>query len=327
MKVYSIHKFKNSKLNTIYFFIKSFFKIAHIHKKKPIDVINIHSFHYNLIPPLFIQILFKIPILIKMPMDFITAYREESRFISKLFFYSWMKFFTKFIIYRKKIFIQAVNEKIYDDLHALSFPKEDILKLPNGISSKNYLEIKKLGSKETHFGYVGRLIKSKNLRFLLKTYSKYKLKYPKDKLFIYGKGPEEEFITKFITDNNLEKHIVFSGFEKDKAIIYANIDVFIHPSLGEGSPNTILEAMCTNTFVIASDVSGNQDIINHKIDGLLFNPYKERDLLGQLQFFKEHQELIPQMLENARNKVITNYDINIVANKIFNFLSFKFLKP
>lgn len=321
VKIYLIHKFKSSKLNTIYFFIRSFFKIVKIHKKKPIDVINIHSFHYNLIPPLFIQILFKIPILIKMPMDFITAYREESHFIiSRLFFYGWMKFFTKFIVYRKKIYIQAVNEKIYEDLCALKFPKEDIIKLPNGISSKNYLELKKLVSKETHFGYAGRLIKNKNLRFLLKTFSKYKLKYPKDKLFIYGKGPEEEYITKFITDNNLEENIVFSGFEKDKAIIYVNIDVLIHPSLGEGSPNTILEAMCTNTFVIASDVSGNRDLIEHGKTGLLFNPYKKNDFLKQLIYYKNNRELRRQILNNAKNKVLSNYDIEIIANKIYRFL-------
>ena len=321
VKIYLIHKFKSSKLNTIYFFIRSFFKIVKIHKKKPIDVINIHSFHYNLIPPLFIQILFKIPILIKMPMDFITAYREESHFIiSRLFFYGWMKFFTKFIVYRKKIYIQAVNEKIYEDLCALKFPKEDIIKLPNGISSKNYLELKKLVSKETHFGYAGRLIKNKNLRFLLKTFSKYKLKYPKDKLFIYGKGPEEEYITKFITDNNLEENIVFSGFEKDKAIIYVNIDVLIHPSLGEGSPNTILEAMCTNTFVIASDVSGNRDLIEHGKTGLLFNPYKKNDFLKQLIYYKNNRELRRQILNNAKDKVLSNYDIEIIANKIYRFL-------
>lgn len=321
VKIYLIHKFKSSKLNTIYFFIRSFFKIVKIHKKKPIDVINIHSFHYNLIPPLFIQILFKIPILIKMPMDFITAYREESHFIiSRLFFYGWMKFFTKFIVYRKKIYIQAVNEKIYEDLCALKFPKEDIIKLPNGISSKNYLELKKLVSKETHFGYAGRLIKNKNLRFLLKTFSKYKLKYPKDKLFIYGKGPEEEYITKFITDNNLEENIVFSGFEKDKAVIYANLDVLIHPSLGEGSPNTILEAMCTTTFVIASDVSGNRDLIEHGKTGLLFNPYKKNDFLKQLIYYKNNRELRRQILNNAKNKVLSNYDIEIIANKIYRFL-------
>ncbi len=324
IKIYLIHKFKNSKLNTIYFFIKSFFKIAKIHKKKPIDVITIHSFHYNLIPPLFIQILFKIPILIKMPMDFVTAYREESHFIiSKLFFYGWMKFFTKFIIYRKKIYIQAINEKIYEDLCALNFSKEDILKLPNGISSKNYLELKKLVSKETHFGYAGRLIKNKNIRFLLKTFSKYKVKYPKDKLFIYGKGSEEEYITKFIADNNLEKNIVFSGFEKDKTIIYANIDVLIHPSLGEGSPNTILEAMCTDTFVIASNVYGNRDLIEHGKTGLLFNPYRKEDLLKQLMYYRENKANIQQIISNAKREILTNYDTDVIANRIYSFLKLK----
>ena len=234
-----------------------------------------------------------------------------------------MKFFKSIIVGRERIYIQAINDKIYNDILSLSNFKENVIKIPNGIYSKNYLGLKKHERTETHFAYIGRLIKSKNLRFLIKTFLKYLSIYPSDKLFIYGEGPEEIFLLKYIKEKNLSKNIVLCGFEKDKRKIYSKIDVLIHPSFGEGIPMNILEAILTNTFVIASNVSGNRDIIEIKISGLLFNPYKKSDLLDQLLFFKEHPDLVTAILINARNKVLTNYDIEVVANKVHQFLKSK----
>ncbi|MHA1492303.1 MAG: glycosyltransferase family 4 protein, partial [Promethearchaeota archaeon] len=175
-------------------------------------------------------------------------------------------------------------------------------------------------------GYVGRLIKSKNIRFLLNVFLKYLSIYPKDKLFIFGFGPEEKFISKFIKKYDLSKNIILWGFEKEKSKIYGKINALIHPSLGEGCPNTILESALTETFVIASNVSGIKDIIEHKISGLLFNPFKEENLLKQLLFYKEHQELVHNIIETAKNKVISEYNINVVANQIYNFIKSKWVK-
>lgn len=327
LNIYTIHKFKNSKLNTIYFFVKSIFKIVKIHKRKPIHVINLHSFHYNLIVPLLVHFFFKIPILITTPMDFETAYKEEwsksQSILLKIAFYGWMKFFKSIIVGRERIYIQAINDKIYNDIFSLSNSKKNVVKIPNGICSKNYLGLKKHERIETHFAYIGRLIKSKNLRFLIKTFSKYLSIYPSDKLYIYGEGSEENFLLKYIKEKKLSKNIVLCGFEKDKRKIYSKIDVLVHPSFGEGIPMNILEAILTDTFVIASNVSGNRDIIEHEISGLLFDPYKESDLLNQLLFFKEHPNLVSVINKKARNKILTHYDIDVVAKKVNQFLKLK----
>lgn len=89
--------------------------------------------------------------------------------------------------------------------------------------------------------------------------------YPDDKLFLYGISPEKSYIQNFIEDNKVEKTIIIKGFEKDKAKIYSNIDVLIHPSFVEGAPNVILEAMCSQAFVIASNVLGNRDMVDHEV--------------------------------------------------------------
>ena len=260
----------------------------------------------------------------KIPLDF-SSYllhihlMEKNNLIAKLINYSWFKFFTKVVI--KKInYIRTLNEKMYVDLIKLHFPGDRILKIPNGINSRGYFKIKKKEHPNIHYGFVGRLTEFKNLKFLLDVFKLYLESYPEDKLFIYGKGSEEKYISDFIQNNNLKENIILHGFEKDKAVIYSNIDVVIDPAFGQGISNANLEAMCTNTFVIASNVFGNIDIIKNNITGLLFNPFDKNSLLKKLKFYKENSKLSSEILLNARNEVLKNYDIDIITSKIYNFL-------
>lgn len=329
--IHIIHRFIKSKINTIYFFVKSFFRIRNIHKKNPIHVINIHSFFYDIISPLILRWLFKIPLLIKLPSDFETQQREifminPYSLFSRFAYYGWMKFFRKFVVNKKSIYFQAINEKIYKSLLDLNVPKERIIKIPNGISIQQYLGLEKHHRKETHFGYVGRLLKSKNIEFLLNTFSQYLEKYPQDKLYIFGKGPEHDNITKFIKKHKLQNNIILWGFEKDRLKIYRNINALIHPTFGEGCPNTILESVLSGTFVIASNVSGIKDIITNNESGLLFNPFNEQDLLNKLLFFKENPDIIPSYIDDARNVVIQKYDVEKVGLKIYQFIVSNWLK-
>ena len=330
MKIYTFLRFVKRKLNTAFFFYKSFFKIYKINKKSPLHAIIVYSYYLDIITPLLLRFIFKIPLLIKAPSDFETLQRElfmkESQSIfSKFLYYPWMTFFKKFVVKKKNIFYQALNEKIYSDFLNLDIPKKNILKLPNAISVQNYSGIKKHENDETHFGFVGRLLKSKNINFLLKSFVKYLVNYPKDKLYIFGEGPERKNIQRFIQNNNLSDNIIFWGFERKKSEIFHNINCLIHPTYGEGCPNTILESILTNTFVIASNVYGIRDIIKHKKLGLLFNPLKEEDLINQLLYYKDNQDLIPQMLEKAKRIVIKDFNVHFIVNSIYEFIKSKWI--
>ena len=328
VKIYNINKIVNSKINTVYFYFKSFFIIGKINRKDRIHAINIHSFYHDLIIPLLLHLFFKIPLIIKPPSDFPTQQREifiskPSSFFSKMAYYGWMKFFRTFIVKRKKIYFQAIKDEIYEDLIKLKVRKRNIIRVPNGISIDTYIKIKKHNKKETYFGFVGRLIRSKNLNFLLNSFKTYLSKYKDDKLLIFGKGPEQKSISNFIIKNGLTKNIILKGFEQIKERIYYNIDALIHPTFGEGCPNTILESGLAKTFIIASNVSGIRDIIDHKKSGLLFNPFNTNDLVNQLFYYKENQGSVQDMLESAKDRIIRDYDVNIIANKIYEFLKSK----
>lgn len=321
VKIYEVHKFENFILDTIYYIIKSFFQILKIQKKTPINVLNTHELSIVIISPILIRMLFKIPLLMKLPIDITSAIRDSSYRTVKLkvYRYSWLKFLRRFILKRID-FIRPINELMVKQLRERNYPIERMLRIPNGINSKNFIGIEKDKREEIHFGYVGRLIKFKNLRFMVKVFQEYLSKYPNDILYIYGRGSEKNYIQDFISGNKLENNIILRGYEKRKEKIYKNIDVLIDPALAQGLSNANLEAMYTGTFLIASNVQGNKDIVKHRITGLLFNPFNEKDLLKQLFIFKNDKKLVQEVIINAKKEVITNYDIDVVANKIYTFL-------
>ncbi|MEE9378018.1 MAG: glycosyltransferase, partial [Candidatus Lokiarchaeia archaeon] len=201
-RIFRISKFKNHKIDTIFFILTSLFKLIKIHKKKPFNLINIHTFSTILIPPFIFKLLFKVPILLKIPLDFssfINQYNmiKNHNIVSRLITFSWFNFFKKFLI--KKIdYIRAINDKIYNDLIKLNFPRNNILRIPNGINYKLFINFKKKKHQNTNFGYVGRLTEFKNLKFLLEEFKNFLNKYPNEKLFFYGEGSEKIYILNFI---------------------------------------------------------------------------------------------------------------------------------
>jgi len=322
IKIYKIHKFHNIYLDQIYFNIKTYKTILKIHKREPIDILNIHHYTHFKIVPILIRLIYKIPLLMKLPIDFEIFSRlifESDNLKMKIFGFSWLKFFKKFLL--KKInFIRAINNKMYEDLIVLKYPKENILRIPNGINSGEFANIEKRKKDIIHYAFVGRLVKIKNLRILLHAFKEYLSHFTSDKLFIYGFGPERDWISNFIKENKLSKSIILCGFEKDKNRIYSNVDALIDSSLAQGISNSILEAMCTNTLVVASNVAGNRDLIKHKLTGLLFNLSKKEDLLKQLLFCKNNPEIVKLIIRNAKKEILKIYDIDEITNNIYSFL-------
>ena len=78
IKIHEIHKFHNFLLDTLYFFLNSTLTILTIHKKDPINIINFHNSTYFYSFIILIRLLFKIPILMKIPLDFASFLRDTS---------------------------------------------------------------------------------------------------------------------------------------------------------------------------------------------------------------------------------------------------------
>lgn len=95
-------------------------------------------------------------------------------------------------------------------------------------------------------------------------------------------------------------------------IAYSAADAFITPSLAENLSNVIMESLACGTPVVAFDIGGNSDMIEHKINGYLAKDYK--DLAVGIEWILGLDEMVHRTLcNNSRKKVTQNFNCDIVS--------------
>lgn len=117
---------------------------------------------------------------------------------------------------------------------------------------------------------VGRLCPFKGFDTLIQAFNQLLKVYPHLTLTIYGEGKERLNLERFIQSLDLQNRILLPGAIQNIQEALINADLFIFPSRYEGFPNALCEAMAVGLPVIASDCSGNIDIVRDGIDGRLF---------------------------------------------------------
>ncbi len=126
---------------------------------------------------------------------------------------------------------------------------------------------------------VGELSRNKNHESVIRALSE--LQNPVYRYYICGRGLLEEELKVLAKELNLEDQVIFLGYREDVADIYQAADLFIFPSLREGLPMALMEAMAAKTPVVCSDIRGNRELVPDK--ELRFNPQDAADIAGCIQ--------------------------------------------
>ena len=118
-----------------------------------------------------------------------------------------------------------------------------------------------LTSEQKVIGVVGRLSPEKGQLIFLKAMEETVRKFPRVKALIIGDGQDRAMLEGFCREKGLSDHVVFLGHQERIANYYQVLDLFVLPSLSEGSPNAVLEAMSFAIPVLATAVGGVPEII------------------------------------------------------------------
>jgi glycosyltransferase involved in cell wall biosynthesis len=135
--------------------------------------------------------------------------------------------------------------------------------------------------KGTVIGSVGNFRDKKGIEYLLDACKKLSLEYKLTLLFVGEFVPKErEYWEQELRNSNLEERIVITGkISRQEALAYLPyIDIFAIPSLTDGCPNALLEAMLAEKAIVGTNVDAIGEIIEDEIDGLLVNPYCSEEL-------------------------------------------------
>lgn len=187
--------------------------------------------------------------------------RIDPAFHSLSFIYKILRRFT--YPWAHRIIVQTPSAACYFP----TFLQKKISIIPNSINPCTlpfkYRKIQKIVS-------VGRLAPQKDYPTLLKAFENLSLKYPDLTLTIYGEGPERSFLENLIQDFGLKDSVFLAGIVSNIEKALLDFDLFVFPSRFEGFPNALGEAMALGLPVVASQCSGNKDLIQNGINGLLF---------------------------------------------------------
>jgi glycosyltransferase involved in cell wall biosynthesis len=167
---------------------------------------------------------------------------------------------------------------------------------------------------EVVIGYTGRLYPAKGLTYLLQAAKKIADKNRKIALLLVGDGAQMQELEHMA--KALKIKAMFVGWQHDLEPYYQLMDIFVLPSLFEGLPNVILEAMAMKKPIIATNVGGNPDVVSNGENGFLV-PVCDAELLADaLEKLVDDYALRVKMGAVNRQKIEHHFLWSQTADKI-----------
>ncbi|MFC2061714.1 glycosyltransferase family 4 protein [Elusimicrobiota bacterium] len=164
----------------------------------------------------------------------------------------------------------------------------------------------------------GRLLPRKGFNHLITAMKEITEVYPDINLIVLGPDMGElTNLENLANELSIKKNIFFTGPSGGDMIkkFLAVCDIFIHPSLYEGLPLVLLEAMACGKPIVATKLDGIQKALKHKEEVLFVNSGSHRELTENILLLLKDRELVLKIAENAKRKV-KEHDIGKEAIKI-----------
>lgn len=166
-------------------------------------------------------------------------------------------------------------------IEKIKLPSKKITTIINGVNTKEFSPRGKSEKMLAEFGIpsdykvigsVGRLVEIKDYFTLIQAFARVLVKIPKSKLVLVGEGPCLGKLKELASELNVFESVIFTGSRADVPQILNIFDVFVLPSLLEGTSFSLLEAMATGVPVVVTNVGGNPSIVKDDYNGYTVDP-------------------------------------------------------
>ena len=190
--------------------------------------------------------------------------------------------------------------------------------IPNGISLEKFKVSSRYKKESTRTViFVGRLHPVKGIQYLIEAMTIVHQKMPDTKLIIVGDGAERSRLEKHVKELDLNDCIQFAGKVPQERIpeFMHQADIFVLPSLSEGFPSVLLEAMASGLPVIATSVGGIPELIDEGINGFLVNIKRPDEIADRILTLMQNDDIRKEMSANNREKAEL-FTWDMVADKV-----------
>lgn len=208
----------------------------------------------------------------------------------------------------------AVSKSVHDFLIANRFvnpkkiriiyngaPLDDFSPVDNGMVG----ELKKELGIPTNVhvvGSIGRLDTQKGVTYLLKAARQVAQIMPDVHFLIVGDGPKKDELEQEARELGLDGRIVFTGHRTDIPVIQSILDVQVFPSLWEGTPLTVFEAMAMERAIVSTNVDGLGEVLSPDKSALVVEPANPDQLATGILKVLSDKRLADRLRAGAREQ-------------------------
>ena len=165
-------------------------------------------------------------------------------------------------------------------------------------------------------GVIGRLVWQKGFEYFIEAIPNILKTFNKARFLVVGEGPLENKLNVKSKMLNIEDKIIFTGFRSDIKDILASINILVMPSLLEGLPMILLEAMAMAKSIVATDIDGIKEVLNNGETGLVVPPKNPTALSEAVVGMLNYQDKAYQMGLAARMTVEQRFGADIMVKKV-----------
>jgi len=291
--------------------LRTVFAIRNFIKQQNIDIIHSHGYKANFYSLLATS--FKNVNLVATCHPWI-----KTSFAVKL--YSWLD---KSLL-KKSNHVVAISEEIKDEVLESGLARKKISVIENGIDVSRFLnkydrnEIFKefdIEPDKKIIGTIGRLSKEKGQSNFIDAAKALIEKFDNLVFMIVGDGPLRDELRAHVSNLGLQDNFIFTGVSENIPKVFALLDIFVLPSLTEGLPMVLLEAMAAKKPIVATAVGAIPRLISDKRSGCLVKPKDTDGIIKAVEFMLNNTDDKTKIAQRGYEIVCTKYSSDEMAKK------------
>ncbi len=293
-------------LKRAWLFVSGYYRLYRFLRKERIDVLQTFCYYANVLGVL-VGRCARVPVIITSQRN---AYHSKGR-VALLIDRIAASLTTKVVAVCKAVEQFSIeNER---------FRPDKILSIPNGIDMAavcaQHVDVAKkrqelgLDANRLIFGCVARLHPRKGHEYLLRAFPSVLESVPHAALLLVGDGTEKNKLEHLACELDIGDRVTLLGWRTDVSELIECFDVFVLPSLEEGFPNVLLEAMARGKPVIATDVDGNVEVARDGVTGLLVPAADTAALAGAMLSMANDPDVMARYGQQGRALVEREYSL------------------
>ena len=290
-----------NKKKTFYAFFDIIKILSNFNKANTLFISNIN--YTNSLSCIFIKLIlnYKLILIERTPLKELETFYDFKDFFKKKITYFLMKIFYRYadlVIVNSKYTKNLFDKKIKCKIKLIYSPSIDKIKIND--SNQKYNKIKLIS--------IGRLSKEKRFNFLIDAISN--IKNNNLQSYIVGNGPQKNDLKQLIKEKKLYKKVMIKPYNKKYYRYLKWSNLYVSTSDFEGFPNTIVEAINNNKFILSRDSGGGiHDLIINKSIGKIIHKDTPKNLAKEIENFFYKKKKI-----KSKKKIIKKFSNFLTKN-------------